>query len=149
MFRQLGDFISKGWEFVLGLWLAICFVLRIGESPFNDLAKGSRRGFQTKIASLRERRFVHSRFPVNLMLACGMACLLLQATASPQDDPNGKYLGAAHSAKKVTLPPAKVDVQPVAPDTGIQDRLNRILSATGWFENPRVEVRNGVVFLTG
>lgn len=45
--------------------------------------------------------------------------------------------------------PDKVDVEPLAEDSEIETRLNDILSATNWFENPSVEVNEGVAFLTG
>lgn len=43
----------------------------------------------------------------------------------------------------------KVDVKPIARDTEISDRIEKILNATSWFENPKVEVKNGVVFIKG
>jgi small conductance mechanosensitive channel len=46
-------------------------------------------------------------------------------------------------------PPRQVDVAPLARDEEIQQRLERILRATGWFEEPRVQVEEGVVFLSG
>jgi small conductance mechanosensitive channel len=45
--------------------------------------------------------------------------------------------------------PAKVDVRPVAQDEEIRKRLQSVLDATSWFTDPRVEVRQGVVFLNG
>jgi small-conductance mechanosensitive channel len=45
--------------------------------------------------------------------------------------------------------PERVDVQPVARDEEIRERLQNILEATGWFENPEVQVQDGVVFLAG
>jgi small-conductance mechanosensitive channel len=45
--------------------------------------------------------------------------------------------------------PDRVDVAPVAQDSQIRDRLARILTATEWYENPQVEVNDGVVFLSG
>jgi small conductance mechanosensitive channel len=45
--------------------------------------------------------------------------------------------------------PERVDVEPVADDSQIRDRIARILTATEWFENPQVEVNDGVVFLSG
>lgn len=50
-----------------------------------------------------------------------------------------------------TTPPApqKVVVDPVANDDQIAKRLEKILVATQWFEKPRVEVKQGVVFLYG
>lgn len=49
------------------------------------------------------------------------------------------------------LAPARtrVDVTPVAHDEEIRARLQSVLGATGWFTDPRVEVREGVVFLNG
>ena len=45
--------------------------------------------------------------------------------------------------------PEKVDVAPLAQDSQIRDRLTGIMVATEWFENPQVEVNDGVVFLSG
>jgi small-conductance mechanosensitive channel len=45
--------------------------------------------------------------------------------------------------------PDKVEVQPVARDEQIAQRLQRILKATGWFQDPAVRVEEGVVFLNG
>lgn len=45
--------------------------------------------------------------------------------------------------------PERVDVQPVARDEEIGERLQNILESTGWFTSPNVTVQNGVVFLTG
>jgi len=45
--------------------------------------------------------------------------------------------------------PAKVDVQPVARDEEIRERLQSVLEATGWFTDPQVQVKEGVVFLNG
>ncbi|MCB1496982.1 MAG: mechanosensitive ion channel [Bauldia sp.] len=42
-----------------------------------------------------------------------------------------------------------VPVEPVAQDNEIQARLQRILVASGWFTDPRVEVKEGIVFLDG
>jgi len=45
--------------------------------------------------------------------------------------------------------PAKVDVNPVARDEEIRQRLQSVLDATDWFTNPQVRVEEGVVFLNG
>ena len=45
--------------------------------------------------------------------------------------------------------PNKINVQPTARDEEIRQRLQSILDATDWFTNPRVQVREGVVFLNG
>jgi len=57
---------------------------------------------------------------------------------------------AAAPEKTEPLPvPAKVDVQPVARDSEIRNRLQRVMDATGWFRNLRVDVEEGVVFISG
>ncbi|MGI8842412.1 MAG: mechanosensitive ion channel domain-containing protein [Gemmatimonadaceae bacterium] len=45
--------------------------------------------------------------------------------------------------------PTKVEVQPVAQDDEIRRRIQSVMEATGWFVDPRVQVRDGVVFLSG
>jgi len=45
--------------------------------------------------------------------------------------------------------PNKINVQPTARDEQIRQRLQSILEATEWFTNPKVQVREGVVFLRG
>ncbi len=45
--------------------------------------------------------------------------------------------------------PQAVKVVPEASDTKIKERLQRILSSTGWFEAAHVSVSDGVVFLDG
>ncbi len=45
--------------------------------------------------------------------------------------------------------PKQVEVEPIAADEAIKERLVRILRATEWFDDPHVEVDEGVVFLSG
>lgn len=45
--------------------------------------------------------------------------------------------------------PDRVDIEPVARDEEIADRLQNILLATTWFVGPDVRVQDGVVFITG
>lgn len=45
--------------------------------------------------------------------------------------------------------PQEVNVDPVAEDTDIADRLTRIMQATEWFDEPSASVDEGVVFLRG
>jgi len=52
--------------------------------------------------------------------------------------------------KKGTLKvPERIQARPSARDEEIQQRLKDILYSTGWFFKTRVQVTNGVVFLTG
>jgi small conductance mechanosensitive channel len=61
----------------------------------------------------------------------------VQATPTPAGD--GTPLEA----------PERVEIRPTARDEEIRGRLQSILVATGWFTNPDVQVRDGVVFLEG
>lgn len=45
--------------------------------------------------------------------------------------------------------PEQVDIQPLARDEEIAERLQSILLATEWFVAPEVDVQDGVVFLSG
>ncbi len=45
--------------------------------------------------------------------------------------------------------PDTVEIQPTARDDEIRRRLLRIMRATNWFVNPQIEVKDGVVFLSG
>jgi small-conductance mechanosensitive channel len=46
-------------------------------------------------------------------------------------------------------PPGIVEVQPVAKDDEIRQRIADILEATDWFSEPMVTVQEGIVFLSG
>ena len=68
--------------------------------------------------------------------------MLGQTVAPPEKE-------ASPAKEELTPAPEKVDVQPVALDVEIRTRLERVLVATGWFENAKVEVDEGVVVLRG
>lgn len=53
------------------------------------------------------------------------------------------------SSAPITEVTNKVDVKPIARDTEISDRIEKILIATTWYENLGIIVKNGVVFLKG
>ncbi len=56
----------------------------------------------------------------------------------------------APAANEEPAPPKQpVSVVPAASDAKIAERLRNILQSTGWFQAPRVSVRDGVVFLDG
>lgn len=81
-----------------------------------------------------------------------VSCVLLCSTVFAQ--PPSTRLEANKSpsvASKEELAPAatKVDVKPVAHDEEIRQRLQSVLEATGWFVDPHVRVKQGVVFLNG
>lgn len=47
------------------------------------------------------------------------------------------------------MPEQAVTIEPVARDEAIEERIGRILEATGWYRSLRVEVDEGIVFLDG
>jgi len=55
----------------------------------------------------------------------------------------------APTKEELSLAPATVAVQPIAHDEEIRKRLQSVMDATGWFKAPRVQVVDGVVFLSG
>ncbi len=63
----------------------------------------------------------------------------LAGNAAPEAPPGDQDLEVRQS----------VAVAPVASDREIADRLTRILRASDWFEEPRVRVEEGIVFLGG
>ncbi len=56
---------------------------------------------------------------------------------------------ASSSADKKTQVAEQINVQPIANDQAINQRLTNILQATGWFSDIAVQVDEGVVFLDG
>jgi small conductance mechanosensitive channel len=81
------------------------------------------------------------------MVVLLFAPLLGHAQSKPAETPNEK--AAADEPPPADQPTAKIEVKPTTLDTDIAARLQRILEATDWFENPKVEVTEGVVFLEG
>ena len=79
---------------------------------------------------------------------CGARTSSLMAQ-SPVGADDGAQKVSASEKENLAPAPAKVDVKPVARDEEIRKRLQSVLDATGWFTDPRVEVKEGVVFLNG
>lgn len=79
-------------------------------------------------------------------------CSVLTSTVMAQEP-----VGKAAEPQKLSAPgkeelspaPTKVDVNPVARDEEIRQRLQSVLDATEWFVAPEVRVEEGVVFLKG
>lgn len=72
------------------------------------------------------------------------------AMAQVQSESNGQPpTQPAPIANELSPVAARVDVEPVARDEQIRERLERILVATGWFIDPNIRVEEGVVFLRG
>ncbi len=93
--------------------------------------------------NFRDRRYL---LAVTLsFLCCGAlatAVMAQGAAGAPQYQPSP-------DDGDLSPAPTKVEVQPVAQDDEIRRRIQSVLEATGWFVEPRVQVRDGVVFLNG
>jgi small conductance mechanosensitive channel len=86
---------------------------------------------------------------LGLLLLCW--CLVWPAAkaAHAQQMPDGPAVPPARDAERPAETPRQVEVRPGVRDEEIENRLERILRATEWFEQPDVDVQDGVVFLRG
>ena len=104
--------------------------------------------------SVRVQRSAY-RFDKGLLQAvllgalCGAAMTSTVAAQEPVGQAEEPPAPAGGTAEDLSPALAKVDVTPVAHDEQIRTRLQSVLDATGWFTDPQVEVREGVVFLSG
>jgi small conductance mechanosensitive channel len=98
------------------------------------------------------------RQPNRLARIVALATLLVQLPARAQRVENARdqrpsqeqnLRAAPAGADQPSPAPAKVDIEPVAKDDEIRERLTAVLRATGWFQEPQVQVEEGVVFLSG
>lgn len=81
------------------------------------------------------------------MTAALLGALLLGTTPAPAQQSAPATPPAA--SEEAPSPPQPVTVVPAAGDAQMEDRLRRILQSTGWFADPAVAVRDGIVFLEG
>lgn len=72
--------------------------------------------------------------------------LAVCATSASAQSPAPGALPGEQGDNAVSKP---VEVEPTADDPAIADRIERILRSTNWFSNPKVSVRDGVVFIDG
>jgi small-conductance mechanosensitive channel len=92
-----------------------------------------------------------SRVPVLVIVLIAVSAAALVPTAAAQQPADSADVDDQPAALEGEAPPApqQVDVEPVATDEAIAERLTRILNATEWFQDPQVRVDEGVVFLSG
>lgn len=97
-----------------------------------------------------QRSTYHGYTLILRALLLSSVCSALTSTVVAQEPVGEAGEPQSVSTKEEISPaPAKVDVKPFALDEEIRKRLQSVLDATGWFPDPRVEVREGVVFLNG
>ncbi|BBO31149.1 mechanosensitive ion channel domain-containing protein [Lacipirellula parvula] len=85
-------------------------------------------------------------------IAIGLAIIADNSSArgqAPAPAEATKPIVPATEVEAAAQVPPKVDVQPLADDVDIASRLERIMIATKWFVDPKVDVQEGVVFLDG
>lgn len=92
-----------------------------------------------RVMKLRQLHFLFSTCLIGLLGLVLLQSTLLAQDVTPTPVPEGAPIEV----------PQRVDIQPVARDEEIASRLQDILVATGWFNDPQVRVQDGVVFLTG
>jgi len=89
--------------------------------------------------------------PARLICAAFVCCAVLTSTpVAAQQLYGSEDKPAPAKARGGNPEPASVvEVQPVAKDDEIRQRIADILEATSWFSEPTVNVQKGIVFLTG
>lgn len=93
--------------------------------------------------------------PRVLLWIVSVLCIFLIPTApaavaqTPADSSAQHLAQPTPDGSELSPVAARVDIEPVARDEQIRERLERILVATGWFTNPTIRVEEGVVFLRG
>jgi small conductance mechanosensitive channel len=86
-----------------------------------------------------------------LICATFLCCAVLTFTsvAAQQSSGSGERTVPAKAPADIPELPGTVEVEPVAKDDQIRQRITDILEATSWFAEPEVSVREGIVFLKG
>jgi small conductance mechanosensitive channel len=89
--------------------------------------------------------------PARLICATFLCCTVFSFTsaAAQRLDGSGETLVPSIAPDDRPEPPGRVEVQPVAQDDEIRQRIANILKTTGWFREPKVTVQEGIVFLKG
>ena len=93
----------------------------------------------------------HAMNILRAVLLGAVWCLLASTVCAqpPVERSSRTQDGSAPSSQELTQAPAKVDINPLAHDEEIGERLQSVLVATEWFTDPQVHVKEGVVFLNG
>jgi hypothetical protein len=89
--------------------------------------------------------------PARLICATFLCCTVFSFTsaAAQRLDGSEETLVPSIAPDDRPEPPGRVEVQPVAQDGEIRQRIANILKTTGWFREPKVTVQEGIVFLKG
>ncbi|WP_207768330.1 BON domain-containing protein [Marinobacter halophilus] len=93
-------------------------------------------------------RFQSARLICALLICCAILLSTSVAAQQPPDSSQDKPVSAS-APDDDTDTPNRVDVDPVATDDEIRQRITDILQTTGWFGEPGVTVQKGIVRLNG
>lgn len=105
--------------------------------------------------AFRSIRLWHSCISLLVLITTGCAMFLCCAVVTPTSVAAQQREGIENKPVPATasdgIPeqPGKVEVQPVAKDDEIRQRIADILETTSWFAQPKVTVQDGIVFLKG
>jgi small-conductance mechanosensitive channel len=95
----------------------------------------------------------HGRFARSTRLICAafLCCAFLASTSMAAQQSSGSDDTTVPTNAPAGIPelPGRVEVEPVAEDDQIRQRIADILEATDWFGAPEVTVQEGIVFLKG
>ncbi len=105
----------------------------------------------------RYRRWYLGRWVAVSLLGISCAVVQLTPNLSAQEITSDAAKASADEqaadeppSEETTLStPEKVNVDQIVGDSAIKARLQRILAATEWFENPQIRVDDGIVFISG
>ncbi len=84
-----------------------------------------------------------------MVLASFLCCAALAFTAVAAQPFDSSQPTPAKAPDGEPEPAARIQVDPVAKDHEISQRITDILETTGWYGEPEVMVRDGIVFLKG
>ncbi|MDZ4701395.1 MAG: mechanosensitive ion channel [Rhodothermales bacterium] len=98
-----------------------------------------------------QRRKLFTARAVRLICATFLygAVFAFTPAAAQQVDSSELNPAPAQALDGIPEPPGRVELQPVAGDDEIRQRIADILTTTGWFGEPEVTVEQGIVFLKG
>jgi small-conductance mechanosensitive channel len=89
------------------------------------------------------RFFKIDRAGATLVLICGVLALCTAPATAQTPAP------VPPTGQGETTVQKEVEVDPATEDSAIAHRIQRILQSTTWFHDPRVSVRDGIVFIDG
>ena len=95
---------------------------------------------------MRLKGFLLTRNKLIPFIICFFFCFITNSFGEESQKQNAPQELSSSKTPEVSN---KVDVNPIARDTEISARIEKILNATTWYDNPKVQVKDGVVFLKG